>query len=213
MRLWIAIFALVPLAVGAQTDLSWNTIAGGGATYSNGGTYSLGGTIGQGSAGTLSGGSYSLTGGFWAEARTGPVTLKGHCTLGSFSGNPAGIPITIRIKKGASILETENTTLDASGNYQLAIYLTGTNDVGAKPFHWLSKKVANVPLFGSVTLDFDFAINGNASLNDCIDTYDLNLVFLNYGTDDPATDFNGSGQVNVVDMNMVFIGFTQCGEW
>jgi hypothetical protein len=48
--------------------LSWNTVDGGGMTYSFGGSYVLGGTIGQPDAGTLSGGSYALMGGFWHSA-------------------------------------------------------------------------------------------------------------------------------------------------
>ena len=69
----IAIAALLPFGGGtaqAQTgggyDLTWNSIDGGGATFSTGGGYSLGGTIGQADAGSASGGSYSLSGGFWA---------------------------------------------------------------------------------------------------------------------------------------------------
>jgi hypothetical protein len=58
-------FALFPIAAVAQSyDLSWFTIDGGG-NVSVGGTYSVTGTIGQPDAGTLSGGSYSLIGGFW----------------------------------------------------------------------------------------------------------------------------------------------------
>ncbi len=47
-------------------DLSWNTVSGGGLTYSTGGPYILGGTIGQADAGMLSGGGYTLGGGFWS---------------------------------------------------------------------------------------------------------------------------------------------------
>jgi hypothetical protein len=47
-------------------ELSWFTIDGGGATLSEGGPYSLGGSIGQADAGAMSGGAYSLSGGFWA---------------------------------------------------------------------------------------------------------------------------------------------------
>ena len=50
---------------GGGYDLTWNTIDGGGAMFSTGGAYSLGGTIGQPDAGLLSGGSYTLSGGFW----------------------------------------------------------------------------------------------------------------------------------------------------
>ncbi len=50
----------------AQYSVDWYKISGGGGT-SSGGNYSVSGTIGQhDAAGELTGGSYSLTGGFWA---------------------------------------------------------------------------------------------------------------------------------------------------
>jgi hypothetical protein len=50
-----------------QVAIPWYTIAGGGSTTpSTGGSFALAGTIGQAGAGTLSGGPYTLTGGFWA---------------------------------------------------------------------------------------------------------------------------------------------------
>lgn len=52
---------------GSGYDLTWNTIEGGGATFSEGGGYSLGGTIGQADAGLLQGGGYTLSGGFWVS--------------------------------------------------------------------------------------------------------------------------------------------------
>ena len=63
----LGVFLLSTLIVQAQSggpyDLSWSRIAGGGGASSGGG-YTLVGTIGQHEAGTLSGGSYSLEGGF-----------------------------------------------------------------------------------------------------------------------------------------------------
>lgn len=50
---------------GGGYDLTWNTLDGGGYTWSEGGWYTLGGTIGQADAGALSGGTYTLSGGFW----------------------------------------------------------------------------------------------------------------------------------------------------
>src|SRR6266516_7634652 len=51
--------------VGAQTfAIDWVTIDGGGGT-STGGVYSVSGTIGQPDAGKMSGGSYTIDGGFW----------------------------------------------------------------------------------------------------------------------------------------------------
>ncbi len=57
--------ALVAAQSGGGYDLTLNKIAGGGATDSSGGAYSLGGTIGQADAGAMSGGDYTLGGGFW----------------------------------------------------------------------------------------------------------------------------------------------------
>jgi hypothetical protein len=58
---------LVTLAVHAQSySINWYKISGGGGT-STGGSYQVGGTTGQHDAGgPITGGNYSLTGGFWA---------------------------------------------------------------------------------------------------------------------------------------------------
>jgi hypothetical protein len=68
---------------GDSYDLSWWTVDGGGYTFSTGGGYALGGTAGQPDAGVLSGGGYTLAGGFWGGAvvRYGvylPLTLRNY---------------------------------------------------------------------------------------------------------------------------------------
>jgi len=60
---WIVTFC-VSLAL-ADYDLSWHTIDGGGGT-SSGDAFTLSGTIGQPDAGSMSGGDFTLVGGFWA---------------------------------------------------------------------------------------------------------------------------------------------------
>ena len=51
---------------GGGYDLSWWTIDGGGVTFATGGAFNLGGTVGQPDASNaLTGGTFSLTGGFW----------------------------------------------------------------------------------------------------------------------------------------------------
>ena len=57
---------------GGGYDLTWSTIDGGGYTFSTGGSYSLGGTVGQPDAGALSGGGYTLGGGFWGGGAAQP---------------------------------------------------------------------------------------------------------------------------------------------
>ena len=54
------------LGFAQQYSIDWYKVAGGGGT-GTGGTYQVSGTIGQPNAGApMSGGSYSLTGGFWS---------------------------------------------------------------------------------------------------------------------------------------------------
>jgi hypothetical protein len=64
-------------------DLTWNTVDGGGRTVSGGGGYALGGTMGQPDAGALTGGRYTLVGGFWGTMMSGfrvylPLTLRSY---------------------------------------------------------------------------------------------------------------------------------------
>jgi hypothetical protein len=56
----------VTLAVLAEYSVDWWTVDGGGGT-STGGVYTVSGTVGQPDAGVMSGGNYSLRGGFWSE--------------------------------------------------------------------------------------------------------------------------------------------------
>ena len=55
---------VLPVVANAQYAIDWFTVDGGGGV-SSGGNFSLTGTIGQPDVGTLSGGNYTLQGGFW----------------------------------------------------------------------------------------------------------------------------------------------------
>jgi hypothetical protein len=58
------IFLFAVSAPAQNYSIDWFTIDGGGGT-SSGGAYTLSGTIGQPDAGRMSGGNYSIDGGFW----------------------------------------------------------------------------------------------------------------------------------------------------
>lgn len=63
----LGLVAVAVLGAGASAQnysIDWFTIDGGGGT-STGGVYAVSGTIGQPDAGAMSGGNYSLVGGFW----------------------------------------------------------------------------------------------------------------------------------------------------
>lgn len=63
--LLVLLLSVVPALAqtGGLFDLSWNTVDGGGGA-SGGGTYSLYGTVGQPDAGVMTGGDFTLSGGF-----------------------------------------------------------------------------------------------------------------------------------------------------
>jgi hypothetical protein len=72
MKPFIFTFSMCALIFGAAVgvraqsySIDWYKIAGGGGTSSNG-NFVISGTIGQADAGQMSGGNYSLTGGFWS---------------------------------------------------------------------------------------------------------------------------------------------------
>jgi hypothetical protein len=77
---WLVLSALliilitVILSGAASADvlsysLDWWTVDGGGGT-SSGGDYALSGTVGQADANVLTGGEYTLSGGFWPGGET-----------------------------------------------------------------------------------------------------------------------------------------------
>lgn len=73
----------------AQTySISWYKIAGGGGTSTNG-AYSLSGTIGQPDAGQLSGGPYTLTGGFWGMIATVQTIGSPYLSIRTTNSNSA----------------------------------------------------------------------------------------------------------------------------
>jgi hypothetical protein len=58
---------------GGSYEITWYTIDAGGTLNATGGTYSLSGTVGQPDAGpVMSGGSFSLAGGFWPGVDSAP---------------------------------------------------------------------------------------------------------------------------------------------
>ena len=81
-----ALSLIGPLAVRAgDYAIDWSTADGGGVMHSTGGAYELSGTIGQPDAGEMSGGDYSLTGGFWFGLVPGDCDGDGDVDLGDFA--------------------------------------------------------------------------------------------------------------------------------
>ena len=104
---------------GADYDLSWTTIDGGGVMFSTGGDFGLFGTIGQPDAGEMTGGIYTLTGGFWFGqvpgecSATGVRSYRDHGPVGPL-GLDMGISAGVEPRLGG-IVELEIDLDDAGG--------------------------------------------------------------------------------------------------
>jgi hypothetical protein len=121
-RLAIACFLTIAASFGVMTvahaqtggpyDLSWHNIGPGGSA--SGGPYSLNASIGQPDAATMSGGSYSLTGGFLPG---GPA-----CALaGDLNGDGQVTVLDIQMIAGAWPQTTASFPYDQSGDGDLDI--------------------------------------------------------------------------------------------
>ena len=111
MKTLILAWSLLLTATGfaQQYSIDWYKIAGGGGT-STGATYQVSGTIGQPDAsGALTGGSYSVTGGFWSLISVVQT---------------AGLPNLVVTHSGGGVIiswpDTGNYTMQQNANLALA---------------------------------------------------------------------------------------------
>jgi hypothetical protein len=122
---------LEALAVHAQNySINWYKIAGGGGT-STGGTYQVSGTIGQPDAsGAMTGGSYSLTGGFWA------INAVQTAGLPNLAITVAGNNVIVSWPDTGSYILQQNSNL-TSGSWGTSGYtvttVNGTNSITITP--------------------------------------------------------------------------------
>ena len=100
LALIVAALLLAPAALAQSFDLSWYTVDGGGGT-STGGGFELSGTIGQPDAGAMSGGDFTLEGGFWPGS--------GVFCFGDLNGDS-----TVNISDLAQLLANYGTTSGAT---------------------------------------------------------------------------------------------------
>ena|ERR1035438_10283550 len=126
MKKWIPLLSLLISASShAQPySIDWYKIAGGGGT-STGGVYSVSGTIGQPDAGApMSGGNFSLTGGFWALISV--VQTPG---LPSLTIRLAGAnSVVVSWPNAGSFTLQQNSNLATPGGWTTSGYTITTNN-------------------------------------------------------------------------------------
>jgi hypothetical protein len=121
MKIWILLFGcLVPAFCQAQSySVTGSVVAGGGGT-SSGGSYQVSGTIGQPEAGAaMSGGGYSLTGGFWSSISViGPLLTISHTST----------TVTISWPTTAGYTLQQNNNLASKASWVNSGYTVSTNN-------------------------------------------------------------------------------------
>jgi hypothetical protein len=130
----ILLFTLLIPAIGFAQNYSidWYKISGGGGTSGNS-QYTVSGTIGQHDAGQqMSGGSYSLTGGFWALISVVQTTGLPNLII-THSGNS----VIVSWPDTGSYTLQQNSNLSASGGWTTSGYsittANGTNSITITP--------------------------------------------------------------------------------
>ena len=133
-KLVLLLTGLLPVLGFSQNyTIDWYKIAGGGGT-STGGTYQVNGTIGQPDAsGALTGGGYSLTGGFWSIISV--VQAAGVPNLVIVPNGPNSVQI--RWPATGSYTLEQNNNLAATADWAASGYTVstanGTNSVTISP--------------------------------------------------------------------------------
>jgi hypothetical protein len=120
---------LIPaISFAQQYSIDWYKIAGGGGT-SAGGTYQVSGTIGQPDAsGAMTGGNYSLTGGFWSL-----ISVVQTGGLPNLTITHAGNSVIVSWLDTGSYTLQQNSNLAASAGWTTSGYTittaNGTNSI------------------------------------------------------------------------------------
>jgi hypothetical protein len=129
------LLALSAGAIAQSYSIDWYKVSGGGGT-STGGTYQVSGTIGQPDAsGAMTGGSYSMTGGFWSLINV--VQIPGVPNLLIVANGPNSVKILWPDPATNTYSLQQNNNLATPGGWSTSGYSistsNGTNSITITP--------------------------------------------------------------------------------
>lgn len=127
-----------------QYTIDWHQIGGGGGVSTNG-VYAIAGAIGQSDAGaTMTGGAYSLTGGFWSLIAVVPTA-----GLPNLAITHAGSSVIVSWPNTASATLQQNNNLALPAGWTKSSYAisagNGTNSITITPPPAISSSAWPVP--------------------------------------------------------------------
>ena len=143
-----------------------------------------------------------------------PEILNGKVALQGRHGLPLGVPLTLKLYNGDTLVQTIHTTLDAYGKFSEQVSAPGTYTLKAKAGSYLSVSVPNVAIApqGFAYRALAFTVNGDVNGDDVIDDADLLAVLFAFGSSDSTADLNNDGVVDDADLLTVLFNFGSHGE-
>ncbi len=140
-----------------------------------------------------------------------PAILNGRARLEGRQGLPLGVPLTLQLLSGNTVVQSITTTLDAYGRFSERIANPGSYTLRAKAGSYLSVSLPNVsiPVQGFAYRELGFTINGDVNGDDQIDDADLLAVLFAFGQtgSNLAEDLNNDGAVDDADLLTVLFNF------
>jgi len=139
--------------------------------------------------------------------------VTGSVALADWTGSMLGVPLTLALYNGTTLVETQSTTLQSSGAYGVWFSATGGIQLQAKPQHFLSiRRTASLSATQSNHFDWSFAYNGDGDGSNSIGFGDLGIVLANWGTQSADADYNHDGTVGLADLGLVLVNFGVTGN-
>ncbi|MEP0765979.1 MAG: hypothetical protein HRF45_05485 [Fimbriimonadia bacterium] len=141
------------------------------------------------------------------------ATISGAVTLEHYTASPAGISgiLELRAPSTTTVLHSYPVTLDSSGTFLITPAYFGSYDVALKLSHWLRTVVP-----ATITSGTNYVLmtmkNGDVVPDNSVDLLDINKILAWFGTADPMSDLNGSGMVDLVDLNITLMNFGLVGQ-
>lgn len=152
------------------------------------------------------------------------IPISGAVTLADWGGPVNGqiVQMQVRNAGGATNLQSQNVTLNASGGYSFNLtggLSAGSYDFYAKTSHWLKKKVGSVNVTASGATGVNFLLtNGDIDEDNEVgigdyavlsSTYNLSLGDAGYNG---AADLNGDDAVDIADYAILSSNYGLMGD-
>lgn len=141
-----------------------------------------------------------------------PVSLSGTVVLQDFVGSTTGIPVTIQLKQGSTLVASYSTSTTSGGNWSVVTPWKGDYRVLVKASHWLAKFYGTVNLWTSnvpgITTNL---INGDVNGDNSVDIADYSLLSGDWGLG-TVGDLNGDGDTDIGDFAILSSRFGLDGD-